>query len=103
MYKKTVAHLDKEGIIYPKQFGFRKKHSTIDAIMNLTGDILNAFEDNLMVMNVFIDLKKAFDTVKHCVILKKLEKIGIRGLELQWFQDYLTNRRQIVTYNGNLF
>ena len=100
VYKKTVVHLNKEGIIYPKQFGFRKKDSTIDAVMNLTGEILNAFENNLMVMSVFIDLKKAFDMVNHCVILKKLEKIGIRGLELQWFQDYLTNQRQIVNFNG---
>ena len=101
VYDKIVTHLDKENLIYAKQFGFRKHHSTIDAVMTLTGEILNCFEDNLMMLGVFVDLRKAFDTVSYDVILNKLKSLGIEGNELEWCRDYLTNRRQVVYVNGN--
>ena len=54
-----------------------------------------------MVLSIFIDLKKAFDTVSHKVILNKLELLGIRDVELKWFENYLTNRQQVVHLNGH--
>ena len=66
------------------------------------GETLKAHDNNMMVMAIFIDLKKAFDTVLHKVILTKLEKIGIRGVELNWFRSYLSNRRQVTDCNGTL-
>ena len=98
----VMKHVEKHNIVFPRQFGFRKKHSTIDAIMNLVGETLKAFDNNMMVMSVFIDLKKAFDTVSHKVILSKLEKIGIKGVELDWFKSYLSNRWQVTDCNGTL-
>ena len=49
---------------------------------------------------IFIDLKKAFDTVDHAILLKKLKKYGINGLEQEWFTSYLDNRRQFCRING---
>jgi hypothetical protein len=51
-------------------------------------------------MAVFCDLRKALDTVDHKILLKKLTKIGVHGIELQWFENYLTDRKQFVTLNG---
>ena len=49
---------------------------------------------------IFIDLRKAFDTVNHVILLKKLEHYGIRGNSLDWFDSYLNNRFQYVYLNG---
>ena len=50
---------------------------------------------------VFIDLKKAFDTVNHDILLKKLHHYGIRGIALKWIGDYLSHREQYVKYNNS--
>ena len=100
VYNRTVVHLDANNIVFPRQFGFRKKHSTVDAVTNLAGEILKSFDENLMVLGVFIDLKKAFDTVSHSRILDKLSTLGIRGIQLEWFRSFLDNRRQFVEINS---
>ena len=50
--------------------------------------------------NIFIDLKKAFETVDHDILLAKLRKYGVENLELTWFTSYLTNRKQFCKVNG---
>ena len=49
-------------------------------------------------LGIFIDLIKAFDTVDHKILTKKLELYGIKGCNLRWFESYLSNRRQFITY-----
>ena len=102
VFDQLVAHLSKNSVLYPRQFGFRKKHSTSDVIMNLIGEVLKSFEEKFMLMSVFIDLKKAFDTVSHSVILNKLSKIGVNGKELEWFTNYITGRKQYVTMSNGV-
>ena len=100
VYQKLVEHLNINEVLYPHQFGFRKGHSTSDAVMNLVGETLHAFEDKSMVLSIFIDLKKAFDMVSHLVILVKLGKLGVSGTEYEWFTSYLTGRKQFVDLGG---
>ena len=66
--------------------------------MELIAEISKAIDDKEYTMGVFLDLSKAFDTVNHNILLYKLEHFGIRGVVLEWFQNYLSNRKQIVKY-----
>ena len=93
VYKRTVKFLDKNELIYNSQYGFREKHSCVDAVMELTTEILKSKENNLHTISVFLDLSKAFDTLDPKILIKKLEKYGLRGVVLNWFESYLMNRQ----------
>ena len=97
MHKRLIAFIDKYKILYDKQFGFREKYSTIQATLLITDRIQNAIENGLYSCGIFLDFSKAFDTVNHDILLKKLNHYGIRGIANKWFVSYLTNRRQHVS------
>ena len=96
MYKHLINFVDKNDILYNYQFGFRKQHSTNHAVITLVEKITTALDKDKIVVGCFLDLKKAFDTVNHRILISKLRKYGIRGHILQWFESYLKNRRQFV-------
>ena len=100
MHERVYDFLEKYKCIYELQFGFRKGHSTSHALIDLTEAIRRSIDQNKFSVGVFIDLQKAFDTVDHHILLKKLEHYGIRGTANKWFQSYLTNRQQFVTINN---
>ena len=100
MYKRVYKFLSLKGTFFEMQFGFREKHSTLHALISLTETIRNALDNNEFVCGIFIDLKKAFDTVDHEILLNKLGYYGIRGLPNEWFRSYLTGRKQFVSING---
>ena len=85
---------------YKYQFGFRRRHSTQQAIITLVEEITSSLDDGDLVIGVFLDLKKAFDTVDHRILLNKLYAYGIRGNILKWYESYLTDRSQYVSYDG---
>ena len=89
--------LDTNDILYDKQFGFRKSHSTSHAIITLVDKVSRALDTGKFTVGVFLDLKKAFDTVDHTILLKKLHAYRIRDNHLDWFKSYLSNRTQYVT------
>ena len=96
MYNRLYKYLKENNILYKKQFGFQKNHSTEHAIMQLADQINNSFENNQYTLGVFIDLSKAFDTVDHEILIAKLENYGIKGNNLNWFKSYLENRKQFI-------
>ena len=100
MHERLYSFLLKHKCIYELQFGFRGGHSTTHALIDLTEDIRKAIDDNMYAVGVFIDLQKAFDTVDHKILLKKLDHYGIRGVANAWFKSYLCNRKQFVSING---
>ena len=69
------------------------------AMMLLMEEITKSLENGEYVIGVFLDFSKAFDTVDHDILLRKLHHYGIRGNALRWFERYLKNRKQFVTYN----
>ena len=99
MYNRIYAYMEKFALLYSKQFGFRSKHSTIEAVVELTEKIRlkNSFKE---AYSFFLDLRKAFDTLDHEILLTKLDAYGIRGNCLKWFRSYLNDRQQRVEVNG---
>ena len=65
----------------------------------LIDKILKALDEGEIVLGVFIDLSKAFDTVNHTILLDKLYKYGIRGMAHVWITNYLYDREQYVSFN----
>lgn len=89
-------YLTKENIISKKQFGFQNNISTSDAVHNLTSNIVKHLDANKKCLAIFLDLAKAFDTVSVPLLLNKLYRIGVRGVQHKLFTDYLTDRTQSV-------
>lgn len=93
---RLLNYLSSFNIISPAQFGFRQGISTEDAVTSLSTLVVEQLDVGKKCLSVFIDLKKAFDTVSLPILAKKLEKIGIRGTQLSIFKDYLSDRKQKV-------
>ena len=100
MYNRVNAFLTKHKIFYKYQFGFRKNHATADALSEVIDFIYKSLDEGNFVFGIYIDLKKAFDTVQHRTLLYKLQHYGIRGLARQWFESYLSKRKQYVVTNN---
>lgn len=88
--------INKFNIINESQYGFRKTRSTTMAIIEAVEEIAKALDKRKYAVGIFIDLKKAFDTLNHTILLQKLELYGIRGVALNWLRSYLTDRQQYV-------
>ena len=98
---RLTSFLDINNIISNSQYGLRKKHSTLHPLIHFLNHISSALDQKLHSIAIFCDLRKAFDTVNHDILLKKLSKIGVRGVELLWFKSYLSDRKQLVHINGS--
>jgi len=97
---KLVTFLESNKLISTQQFGFRTGHSTVHPMMLLLNQLTSALNAKKHSIVIFCDLKKAFDTCDHKILLKKLHNIGVRGTELKWFENYLSNRNQFVSINN---
>ena len=94
IYKRTYSFLQATNQLYDSQYGFREGHSCENAISELVGEILKNKENNKFTVSLFLDLSKAFDSLKHSTLINKMEIYGIRGSAYSWFSSYL-NQRQL--------
>ena len=100
VHKRIVEWLDQNNILDSRQGGFRKGHSTTDTTVNFVNDLYSAINDEKVTIAVYIDLRKAFDTVNHQILCRKMENYGIIDQNLTWIRSYLSDRTQSVFVNG---
>lgn len=96
LHKRLFQYLDSIHFLSERQYGFRPKSNTLSATVDLVTEIKLKIDQKQIAVGVFIDLKKAFDTVSHEILLNKLRMIGITGTALKIFKSYLANRYQVV-------
>ena len=102
VHDQLYFYLINEGLLSNSQSGFRSNHSTSTTLHDVQDYILKNMDNGFVTGVLFIDLKKAFDTVNHDILVKKLRYYGIDNNELLWFKSYLTNRSQVVNVNSTL-
>ena len=97
---RILSFINRHNVLYDRQSGFRKKRNTMYPLI----DIITECYDNINYGNlsciITLDIKKAFDMVKHGILLNKLNYYGIRGPCLKFLTSYLTNRKQYVYLFG---
>ena len=98
IYDRIINHLNFNNILCPNQFGFRKGLSTYMPLLLVQEKVTKAFENNKIVCGIYLDLKKAFDTVDHNILISKLSAYGMLGTFLNIIISYLSNRTQCVAY-----
>ena len=102
--KLFVARLDnfieKYQLLSEHQYGFRSNRSTLMAVTELVESISTGMNNREYTVGVFIDLKKAFDTIDHKILLKKMDRYGVRGVANMWLESYLQERNQYVQINN---
>lgn len=96
MNNRLVKYLEQIHLLSSSQYGFRSGISTSNAVLDLTTNIVSNLDKKQKVIGIFLDLAKAFDTISVPNLIAKLERIGIRGVQLSLFESYLTGRRQCV-------
>ena len=97
---RLTSYIKKHELLYSSLYGFRKGHSSQHAILDIFNDIQTNMKQRLLSCGVFIDLKRAFDTIDHDILLDKLNYYGFRGLLNDWFSSCLKNRTQ-TTQEGH--
>ena len=101
VFNRLISYLDFNKILCNGQYGFRKNHSTFMALIDMYDKISASIDRKEFSIGIFIDLAKAFDVLDHNILLSKLEHYGIRGICLEWFKSYLSNRKQCVVIKDN--
>ena len=102
MYDTLYGYLSTNDLIYPRQSGFRQKHSTETALIKIIDELLFNLDKNQVSGMVLVDYCKAFDMVDHELLLDKLKIYGVENNAITWFKSYLVNRHQYVSISGKM-
>ena len=102
IYVQLYLFLSENNLLTNCQSGFRGLHSTVTALLEATNDWAYNIDHGSVNAVLFLDLKKAFDTVDHEILLGKLNSYGINGVACNWFRSYLSERKQKCFVNGHL-
>ena len=102
IYDQLYNYLNVNDLLTSCQSGFRSLHSTLTALLETSNNWCVNVDKGLLNGVIFIDLKKAFDTIDHEIILQKLAKYGVDQDALKWFKSYLANRLQRCNVNNHL-
>ena len=100
--RQLMNYLEEEGLLNNRQYGFRANRNVTQPILEIAQKIFEHINsrENRYVLMVLIDLKNAFDTIQHNLLLEKLKNYGIKGWALKWFEEYLSDREQYTEING---
>lgn len=85
-------YIVEQNIISEQQYGFQRGRSTATLLKKFTDVINSKLNKNRVIIALFIDYKKAFDTINHRLLIETLDNIGVRGKLLKWFKNYLEDR-----------
>ena len=96
VFDQMYDYLQSTKLFYSNQYGFRRKHSTETAGLELFDRALKDVDKQNDPFAIFLDLSKAFDTIDHSLLLRKLKHYGIHGTALRWFESYLSDRIKYV-------
>ena len=100
VHDQLIEYLITNKILTPNQSAFRKLYSTVTSLINGTDYWYGNMDKKQLNLAIFLDLKKAFDTVDHTILLKKLGANGIKGIPGKWFTSFLSSRKQFCLVNG---
>ena len=100
--KNIDDHLEQHALIYNRQWGFKKNHSTITALLHMTETWKKLVDNKMDIGVLFLDFRKAFDSLVYGVIMKKLSACRISGNLYEWIANYLSYRKQVTLVNGKI-
>ena len=93
---------DVSKFLYHHQYGFRRGHSTVQAVAQLNNWTLQYMDQGKVAGFLFLDISKAFDSLNHKILLGKLDSLGVSNQSLYWFKSYLSERKQSFVINGSV-
>ena len=100
LIESLTNHFTDNNLLFPQQYEFRAKNSTELAVLNLVDYLTYKLHTGRIPLNIYFDLSKAFDTLIHDILLDKMSLYGVNDVTKKLLQSYLTQRQQIVEWNG---